>query len=70
MTLEPDAFRAAKAKAAQEKTSLGKAVSELILQALQQSPQTAHPSAVFRSEGGVYTSKEVEAALESLNFKT
>ena len=64
LTLEPDAFQAAKAKAAHERTSLGKAVSELIFQALKQSPTTAQPPAVFRSQGGVYTSEEVEASLD------
>ncbi len=64
LTLDPDAFQAAKAKAAHENKSLGKAVSELILQALCQGPAQARPSAVFRSEGGLYTSKEVEDALD------
>ena len=64
MTLDPDAFQAAKAKAAHENISLGKAVSELILQALKSTASKSAGSAVFRSEGGTYTSKEVEEALD------
>jgi hypothetical protein len=64
LTLEQDAFQAAKAKAAHENISLGKAVSQLILQGLRREPAPPRPSAVFRSEGGLYTSKEVEAALD------
>ena len=64
LTLENDAFQAAKAKAAHENISLGKAVSDLILQGLRGVPYEATPSAVFRSEGGTYTSKEVEEALD------
>jgi hypothetical protein len=62
--LEPDAFHAAKAKAAHENVSLGKAVSDLILQALRQAPTRAKSSAVFRSDGGIYTAEQVEAALD------
>jgi len=64
LTLENDAFQAAKAKAAHENISLGKAVSDLILQGLRGVPSETAPSAVFRSEGGTYTSKEVEEALD------
>ena len=64
LTLEPDAFQAAKAKAAHENISLGKAVSELILQALRSNSKGPAPAAVFRSEGGTYTSKEVEESLD------
>ena len=64
LTLDTDAFQAAKAKAAHENKSLGKAVSELILQGLRQPQPQKVPAAVFRSEGGTYTSKEVEAALD------
>ncbi len=64
LTLEMDALQAAKAKAALEKVSLGKAVSDLILQGLRQAPKEAKSSAVFRSTGGVYTSEQVEAALD------
>jgi hypothetical protein len=64
LTLDADAFQAAKAKAAHENIPLGKAVSELILQALRQTDRRTHSGAVFRSEGGIYTSKEVEAALD------
>jgi hypothetical protein len=63
LTLDNDAFQAAKAKAAHENKSLGKAVSELILQGLRQNPGR-RSSAVFRSEGGTYTSSEVEEALD------
>jgi hypothetical protein len=64
LTLDPDAFQAAKAKAVHENISLGKAVSELILQGLRQTPSKRQSSAVFRSKGGTYTSKEVKAALD------
>ena len=64
LTLELDAFQAAKAKAAHENVSLGKAVSDLILQGLRQAPKGAKASAVFRSTGGVYSSEQVEAALD------
>lgn len=64
LTLDPDAFHAAKAKAAHENVSLGKAVSELILQGLRQPAPQTKPSAVFRSEGGLYTAEQVEAALD------
>ncbi len=64
LMLSPDAYQAAKAKAAHENVSLGRAVSDLILQALSQSPTKSRSSAVFRSEGGLYTVKEVEAALD------
>jgi hypothetical protein len=64
LTLEPDAFHAAKAKAAHENVSLGKAVSDLILQAIRQTSAEAGTPAVFRSPGGVYTAKQVEAALD------
>jgi hypothetical protein len=62
--LEPDAFHAAKAKAAHENVSLGKAVSDLILQALRETSSQARSSAVFRSEGGIYTGEQVEAAFD------
>jgi hypothetical protein len=64
LTLESDAFHAAKAKAAHENVSLGKAVSDLILQRLRQAPTKTRSSAVFRSEGGLYTAEQVEAALD------
>lgn len=64
LTLESDAFQAAKAKAAHENVSLGKAASDLILQGLRQAPAEIKPSAVFRSEGGLYTTEHVEAALD------
>lgn len=66
LTLEPDAFHAAKAKAAHENVSLGKAVSELILQGIRptSAKATAKSSAVFRSERGIYTAEQVEAALD------
>ena len=67
LTLDSDAFKAAKAKALHENLTLGKAVSLLILQALRE-PQPVqkrrNAAAVFRSEGGLYTSTEVEAALD------
>jgi len=62
--LDPDAFQAAKAKAAHENISLGKAVSELVLQGLRQSSDKRHSAPVFRSRGGVYTTAEVETALD------
>jgi hypothetical protein len=62
--LEPDAFQAAKAKAAHENVSLGKAVSDLIMQAIRQRSPQRSSSAVFRSSGGMYTAEEVEAALD------
>jgi hypothetical protein len=64
LTLDPDAFQAAKAKAAHENISLGKAVSELILQGLRQPAAKPGSSAVFRSEGGLYTADDVEAGLD------
>jgi len=64
LTLEPDAFHAAKAKAAHENVPLGKAVSELILQAIRQTPPEDDSSAVFRSQGGIYTAEQVEVALD------
>lgn len=64
LTLDDDAFQAAKAKAAHENISLGKAISELILQGLRETSTKRHPAAVFRSEGGIYTTEEVEAALD------
>ncbi len=64
LTLDNDAFQAAKAKAAHENISLGRAVSELILQGLRTTTAKTTPSAVFHSEGGTYTSEEVEAALD------
>ncbi len=64
LTLDDDAFQAAKAKATHEDISLGKAVSELILQGLKESSTKGHPGAVFRSEGGIYGPTEVEAALD------
>jgi hypothetical protein len=64
LTLEPDAFQAAKAKAAHEKVSLGKAVSALILQAIRESSVDQRSSTVFRSKGGIYTAFEAEAALD------
>jgi hypothetical protein len=53
LTLEPDAFEAAKAKAAHERLTLGKAVSELILQAIRQAQPEVEAAAVFRSPGGL-----------------
>jgi hypothetical protein len=65
LNLEPDAFQAAKAKAAHENVPLGKAVSELILQAMRTTaPTRVKSAAVFRSEGGVYTTHQVEEALD------
>lgn len=64
LRLEADAFQAAKAKAAHENISLGKAVSQLILQAVRQPQSRTRPPAVFRSEGGTYTITEVGAALD------
>lgn len=64
LTLDTDAFQAAKAKAAHENISLGKAVSELILQGLRRPASKRSSSAVFRSQGGVYTAQAVEEALD------
>jgi hypothetical protein len=64
LTLNSDAFQAAKAKAIHEKISLGKAVSELILQGLRQAPPPPQAMAVFRSQGGIYTAEDVELSLE------
>ena len=65
LTLEPDAFRAAKAKAAHENISLGRAVSDLILAALRvEEPPASSGQGVFRSPGGLYTSSEVEEGLD------
>ena len=63
ITLDPDAFQAAKAKAAHENISLGKAVSELVLLGLRYG-SAKRQAPVFRSRGGVYTAAEVEAALD------
>jgi hypothetical protein len=64
LNLDADAFQAAKAKAAHENISLGKAASDLILQALRDTSMTPAPPAVFHSEGGIYAAKEVEEALD------
>ena len=64
LTLDPDAFQAAKANAEHENISLGKAVSELILQGLRQTSAKRQSTPVFRSRGGVYTAAEVETALD------
>ena len=64
LTLDADAFQAAKAKAAHENISLGKAVSELVLQGLRQTSAKRQVGPVFRSRGGVYAAAEVEAALD------
>ena len=64
LTLDADAFQAAKAKAAHENIPLGKAVSDLILQGLRLNSTRAQSRAVFHSQGGTYTSKEVEAGLD------
>jgi hypothetical protein len=53
LTLEADAFNAAKAKR----------VSELVLREPKRSQRTGKSSGVFRSNAGCYTSKDVEAAL-------
>ena len=66
ITLDRDAFKIAKAKAAHENVTLGKAVSLLILQAIGEPPswrKSRNSSAVFRSGGGIYTSEDVQAAL-------
>ena len=63
ITLDEDAFKAAKSKAEHEKVTLGRAVSLLILQAIRE-PKRRTGGAIFRSEGGLYTSEDVEAALE------
>ena len=67
LTLDIDAFKAAKAKAAHDNVSLGKAVSLLILQAIREPPRTGkgrRSDAIFRSDGGLYTSADVEALEE------
>ena len=66
LNLTPDAFHAAKSKAAHENISLGQAVSELILQGLREhSPRRGSSNtAIFRSAGGVYTSQQVEAGID------
>lgn len=64
ITLENDAFQAAKAKAAHENISLGQAISSLIMQAISEQPTGPENSAVFRSNGGLYTSQQVEEALQ------
>jgi hypothetical protein len=64
ITLDLVAFQAAKAKAAHENISIGKAVSKLVLQGPRQGPTKRRAAAVFRSRGGVYTADEVEAALD------
>ena len=69
LTLEPDAFQAAKAKAAHENISLGRAVSALILQAIHAEPgprggEGRRTSAVLRSAGGTYTAETVEEMLD------
>lgn len=68
LTLEADAFQAAKAKAAHEGISLGKAVSALILQGLRLAPTPPgrgdRSPAVFRSAGGIYRSDDVEASMD------
>ena len=64
LTLDNDAYTVAKAKADHENVSLGKAASELILQAVRMPAAGAKKSgAVFRSGGGRYTAAQVEEAL-------
>jgi len=63
----PMRLHAAKAKAAHENISLGKVVSDLILQGLRQGSGNdgkRRTSAVFRSPGGLHTAAEAEAALD------
>ena len=65
LNLEPDALQAAKAKAAHENAPLGRAVSDLILQALRTTaPTRGKTGAVFRSAVGIYTAEQVEEALD------
>ncbi|MGE3311992.1 MAG: CopG family transcriptional regulator [Limisphaerales bacterium] len=67
LNLHPDAFQAAKAKAAHENVSLGQAVSELILQAIRPTSASSRrgtSDGIFRSGSGVYGSAEVEEALD------
>jgi hypothetical protein len=66
--LHPKAFEAAKAKASREASSLGQAISQLILQAARENPEVvkarrAIASAAFRSDGRFYSFMEVAAAL-------
>ena len=71
LNLDPDAFQAAKAKAAHENIPLGRAVSEVILHSLRERPASRRQanSAVFRSNGGLYTAQEVEASLDDELFE-
>jgi hypothetical protein len=66
VNLEPSAFEAARAKSVHENKSLGQAISELILSGIQGSgpKRNRRSKAVFKSAGGVYSSVQVEAALE------
>lgn len=64
LSLDAEAFQAAKAKAAHENISLGKAVSELILLGVRRPFTKRSSSAVFRSQGGLYTTETVEDSLD------
>jgi hypothetical protein len=68
LKLEPDAYEIASARAEHQSISLGKAVSELIMLGVREQAKSIKASkagdAVFRSKGGVYSSKQVEAALD------
>jgi hypothetical protein len=63
LILENDAYAVAKAKADHENVSLGKAASDLILQAGPQTGGKPKSRAVFRSRGGRYTSMQVKKVL-------
>lgn len=67
LTLSNEAFLAAKAKADHEDLSLGQAVSQLILQSINEERSRAaltSADGVFRSNGGPYTSQQVEEAID------
>jgi hypothetical protein len=66
VNLEPSAFEAARAKALHENVSLGKAISELIMQAVRPVERAGRKRAraVFKSRGGKYSALQVEAGLE------
>jgi hypothetical protein len=63
LRLDPEALHAAEAKAARERISLGKAVSQLIMLGMWSNASASAAVVVFHSEGGVYTSRDVEAAV-------
>ena len=64
LTFKANPFIAAKAKAARNGVSWGKAVSDSDLQGIKTISTTVKSSGVFKSEAGRYSAKDVEAVLD------